>query len=54
MKDTAWFQDKERDEQLEYLSRLMYRSDEEAAKEEFGTLLKLMPVDMVFCTEKFL
>ena len=51
MKDTAWFEDKKHDEQLEYLSQLMYsctsRSDEEAAKEEFGALLKLMPVDVV-------
>ena len=49
MPDTAGFNEKSDDEKLTYLSELMY-SSEEGAKEEFGTLLKLLPVHLVFDT----
>ena len=49
MTDTAGFKEKSDDEKLTYLSELMY-SSEEGAKEEFGTLLKLLPVHLVFDT----
>ena len=49
MPDTAGFKEKSDDEKLTYLSELMY-SSEEGAKEEFGTLLKLLPVHLVFGT----
>ena len=45
MEDTAWFDEKSECQKLKYLSELMYRS-EESAKEEFGILLKLLPVDL--------
>ena len=51
MPDTAGFKEKSDDEKLTYLSELMY-SSEEGAKEEFGTLLKLLPVNLVFDTSK--
>ena len=46
MEDTAWFEEKSDYEKLYHLSELMY-SDEENAKKDFGTLLKLLPVDLV-------
>ena len=46
MEDTAWFDEKSECQKLKYLSELMY-SSEESAKEEFGILLKLLPVDLV-------
>ena len=46
MEDTAWFDEKSEYQKLKYLSELMY-SSEESAKEEFGILLKLLPVDLV-------
>ena len=54
MKDTAWFKEISDDEKLTYLSKLMYRhkGDKEDAKEEFGSLLKLLPVQLVFVTLK--
>ena len=47
MEDTTWFEEKSDDEKLTYMSELMYSDAEEASKEEFGTLLKLLPVDLV-------
>ena len=47
MEDTAWFEEKSDNEKLTHLSELMY-SSEEKAKEDFGTLLNLLPVDLVF------
>ena len=47
MEDTAWFEEKPDDEKLKHLSELMY-SKEENAKEDFATLLNLLPVDLVF------
>ena len=46
MEDTAWFEEKSYDEKLTFLSELMYSSDENA-KKDFGTLLTLLPVDLV-------
>ena len=46
MEDTAWFEEKSDYEKLYHLSELMY-SEEENAKKDFGTLLKLLPVDLV-------
>ena len=46
MEDTAWFEEKSDEEKLTHLSELMYSSDEKA-KEDFGTLLNLLPVDLV-------
>ena len=46
MEDTAWFEEKSYDEKLTFLSELMY-SSEENAKKDFGTLLTLLPVDLV-------
>ena len=46
MEDMAWFEEKSDDEKLTHLSKLMY-SSEENAKKDFGTLLKLLPVDLV-------
>ena len=51
MKDTAWFKEISDDEKLTYLSKLMYKHEEDA-KEEFGSLLKLLPVQLVFVTLK--
>ena len=46
MENTTWFEEKSDDEKLIHLSKLMY-SSEENAKKDFGTLLKLLPVDLV-------
>ena len=46
MEDTAWFEEKSDYEKLYHLSELMYSADENA-KKDFGTLLKLLPVDLV-------
>ena len=43
---TAWFEEKSDDGKLNHLSRLMFSSDENA-KKDFGTLLKLLPTDLV-------
>ena len=46
MEDTTWFEEKSDYEKLYHLSELMY-SDDESAKKDFGTLLNLLPVDLV-------
>ena len=53
MKGPAWFKEISDDEKLAHLSKMMYENEEggkEDAEEEFGSLLKFLPVQLVFVT----